>query len=56
MPTPTDAARYLTEAGHTDSDTPTTADLIAAAEYAGLGHPDREQLADIRTALDDLTR
>lgn len=51
-----DAARLLADAGHTDSDTPTTADLIAAAELAGLGYPDREQQWAIRAALDNLTR
>lgn len=50
------AARLLAEAGHTDSDTPTTADVIAAAELAGLGYPDREQQYAIRAALDNLTR
>ncbi|WP_372352667.1 hypothetical protein [Streptomyces sp. KL116D] len=54
--TPADAARLLAEYGHTDSDTPTTADLVAAAELAGLGHPDRAQQAAIRTALDHLVR
>lgn len=47
------AARILADHG-LDSDSATTADLIAAADQAGLGHPDSRVQADIRTALDDV--
>lgn len=50
-PTPAEAARLLADHGHTDPDTPTAADLIAAAGLAGLGYPDREQQHAIRDAL-----
>jgi hypothetical protein len=52
--TPADAARILADHGHTDPDTPTHADLIAAAQLSGLGYPDREQQHAIRTALDEI--
>lgn len=48
------AARILADHGHTDTDTVTRADLIAAADQAGLGYPDGRQQTDIRDALDDL--
>lgn len=51
MPQPADAARILADHGHTDPDTPTHADLIAASQLAGLGFPDREQQHQIRAAL-----
>jgi hypothetical protein len=54
MPSPADAARILADYGHTDSDTPTHADLIAAAQLAGLGYPDREQQHAIRGALAEI--
>lgn len=47
----TAAARLLADHGLTDPDTPTHADVIAAAELAGLGYPDREQQHAIRAAL-----
>lgn len=47
------AARILADHG-LDSDSATTADLIAAADQAGLGHPDHRTQDDIRTALDDV--
>ncbi|WP_394436179.1 hypothetical protein [Streptomyces sp. SGAir0957] len=50
----TAAAHVLAENGHTDSDAATTADLIAAADLAGCGHPTRDQQHDIRAALDDI--
>lgn len=51
MPTPAEAAHVLAEHGHTDPDAPTTADLIAAAQLAGLGYPTRSQQDEIRGAL-----
>lgn len=53
MPTIHDAARILADHG-LDSDTATTADLIAAADQAGLDHPDREQQHAIRDALTEV--
>lgn len=50
MTTIHDAARILADHG-LDSDAATTADLIAAADLAGLGYPDREQQHAIRDAL-----
>lgn len=47
------AARILADHG-LNSDNATTADLIAAADQAGLNHPERHEQADIRTALDNL--
>lgn len=51
MTTVHDAARILADHGHTNPDTPTHADVIAAADQAGLGYPDREQQHAIRDAL-----
>lgn len=48
------AALILADHGFPDSDTVTTADIIAAADQAGLGYPDTRQQTDIRDALDDL--
>ncbi|MDI3390459.1 hypothetical protein QIS99_30335 [Streptomyces sp. B-S-A8] len=56
MPRPIDAAELLVEYGHNHGDSPTTADLIAAAELSGLGFPDRDEQDAIRAALDNLTR
>jgi hypothetical protein len=48
------AAHILADDGRTDSDTVTTADLIAAADLAGLAHPTRGEQDDIRAALDEI--
>lgn len=48
------AAHILADQGHLDSDAVTAADLIAAADQAGIGHPDRSEQDDIRAALDEI--
>ncbi|MFJ9037901.1 hypothetical protein ACIRF8_15075 [Streptomyces sp. NPDC102406] len=50
----TAVAHILADYGLTDSDAATTADLIAAADLAGCGHPIRGQQDDIRAALDTI--